>query len=143
MLKNGEILFTNPLLNTVFDGAIFNLREVVGANLSTRIASNRMFPMAIRKVSIYKKDEWKRRNGINLRMITGKVKHNEYIRNFNISVFEFPYYMRIRSNYRDFAFIEGVSSSDTKVYFDTYFSFIMNLFITLEKFKNDLVKMRS
>ena len=76
-------------------------------------------------------------------MITGKVKHNEYIRNFNISVFEFPYYMRIRSNYRDFAFIEGVSSSDTKVYFDTYFSFIMNLFITLEKFKNDLVKMRS
>jgi hypothetical protein len=143
MLKNGEISFINPLLNQVFYKSIFNLKESPGANLSRRIDNNRMFRMAMRKVSIYKKDEWKRSKNVNFRTRLGKTKKEEYMRNFTISIFEFPYYMRIRSNYRDFAFIEGVSSSDTKIYFETYFMFIMNLFTILNKFKDDLVKMRT
>lgn len=143
MLKSGEMLFTNSLLNKVFDGEIFSLRETTGANLSTKIAFDRMFQMAMRKASVYKKEEWKRRGSINLRTTTGKTKYVKYVTNFNFSIFEFPYYMRIRSNYRDFAFIEGVSSSDTKIYFETYFTFIMNLFVALEKLKDDLIRMRS
>jgi hypothetical protein len=143
MLERGEIIFTNPLLNQIFDGTIFNLKEVVGANLSRRIDIDRRFQMAMRKVSIYKKDEWKRKRNLNFRTLQGRTKRDNYIKNFKISIFEFPYYMRIRSNYRDFAFIEGVSSLDTKNYFETYFSFIMNLFIALEKFKSDLVNLRA
>lgn len=142
MLKDGDIMFTNPVINSVFDSKIFNFKELPGANLSRMVDSGRMFQMAMRKASMYKKDDWKRKSNINLRTNFGKQKMKDYLDNFEISIFEFPYYMRIRSNYRDFAFIEGVSSLDTKRYFEAYFSFTMNLFNLLETFKDELVKMR-
>lgn len=143
MLKAGDISFTNPLINSVFDKKIFNFKESPGANLKKSVDNIRMFQMAMRKASIYKRDDWKRKNNINLRTNSGKRKYEAYLENFSISIFEFPYYMRIRSNYRDFAFIEGVSSLDTKRYFEAYFSFTINFFILLDKFKDELIIMRS
>lgn len=142
MLKTCEISFNQDVLNTIFDKSIFDLKESPGANLSTKIDVGRMFSMAMRKVSVYKKDEFKRSNNLNYHTIKGKNKRDEYMDSFSISIFEFPYYMRIRSNYRDFAFIEGVSSYETKIYFDTYYAFIMNLFTILDKLKDDLTLMR-
>lgn len=142
-LEGGEIQFSNPLLNQVFNGSIFSLREISGANLSRRISIDRRYHMVMRKVSFYKRDEWKRRHNVNFRTITGRRRRGVFIRSFKISVFEFPYYMRIRSNYRDFAFIEGVSTWDTKNYFESYYFFIINLLIALENLKNQLVILRT
>lgn len=142
-LERGEIQFSNPVLNKVFDGSIFSLRETAGANLSRRIDIDRRYQMAIRKVSFYKRDEWKRKHNINFRTRNGRRRRDAYIRNFKISVFEFPYYMRIRSNYRDFAFIEGVSTWDTKNYFESYYLLILNFFVALENLKNYLVTTRA
>jgi hypothetical protein len=50
--------------------------------------------------------------------------------------------MRIRSNYRDFAFIDGVSTADTAQYFKKYFSFTVGFMKALEKVKAELVTMR-
>lgn len=138
-LECGELQFNNSLLNQVFDGEIFRVKELTGANLSKKISLSRRYQMAMRKVSYYKLDEWKRLSNVNLRTKSGKAKKNAYINSFRISIFEFPYYMRIRSNYRDFAFIEGVSTANTKVYFETYYSLIKNLFAALDNFKNDLI----
>lgn len=141
-LEVGEIKFSEPLLNEVFNKNILKLKEVSGANLSRRISIDRRYIMAIRKVANYKFDEWKRKEKINLRSKTGKIKRDKYLDSFRISIFEFPYYKRIRSNYRDFAFIEGISSHDTARYFNSYYNFALNLYQALYNLKRKMLKAR-
>jgi hypothetical protein len=141
-LEAGKIEFSEPLLNEVFNRNILKLKEASGANLSRRISSDRRYIMAIRKVANYKFDEWKRKEKINLRSKIGKIKRNKYLDSFRISIFEFPYYMRIRSNYRDFAFIEGVSNHDTARYFNSYYNFALNLYQALDNLKRKMIKAR-
>lgn len=141
-LETKEIEFNEALLNNVFDQSILKHKEISGANLSKRIGMDRRYTMAIRKIANYKLDLWKRREKINLKTKTGKTKNAEYLKKFKISIFEFPYYMRIRSNYKDFAFIEGVSSLDTALYFNSYYNFSLNLFNTLDRLKKSMLKAR-
>jgi hypothetical protein len=141
-LEKREIEFNEPLLNIVFDQNILALKEVSGANLSKRIHINRRFKMAIKKVANYKLDEWKRKEKISLRSKLGRNKKSEYLKKFKISIFEFPYYMRIRSNYRDFAFIEGVTVIDTAKYFNSYYNFSLNLYYALIGLKKYLLRVR-
>lgn len=141
-LEVGEIEFSNPLLNKVFDQNILKLTEISGANLSKRINIGRRYTMAIRKVANYKFEEWKRKEKVNLKSKTGKSKKEKYLESFRISIFEFPYYMRIRSNYRDFAFIEGVTNRDTACYFNSYYNFTLNLYHALDDLKRKMLKAR-
>jgi hypothetical protein len=46
--------------------------------------------------------------------------------------------MRLRANYRDFAFIEGVSSEDTAAYFNDYFAFAKHLYRALRGLQTQL-----
>jgi len=141
-LEVREIEFSEPLLNKVFDNNILKLKVASGANLSKNISIDQRYDMAIRKVASYKFEEWKRKQKVNFRSKAGKDKRDKYLENFKISVFEFPYYMRIRSNYRDFAFIEGVSSLDTALYFNSYYNFSLNLFNALNGLKQSMLKAR-
>jgi hypothetical protein len=59
-----------------------------------------------------------------------------------VSVFDFPYYMRIRSNYRDFAFIDGVTTDETADYFNSFFAFTVYFVKMLESLKTNLVNFR-
>lgn len=141
-LESKELNFNNPPLNEVFDKNILKHKEISGANLSRRIGLERMFKLAIKKIAKYKLEEWKRKNKISLRTKIGRIKKQKYLDNFKISIFEFPYYMRIRSNYRDFAFIEGISEQDTARYFNSYYNFSMNIYNAFEKLKRDMVVAR-
>lgn len=141
-LEAKEIEFSEPLLNNVFDRNIFKHKEVSGANLSRRIGIDRRYTMAIKKVAKYKLEEWKRKEKVNLKSNMGKSKREKYLESFKISIFEFPYYMRIRSNYRDFAFIEGVSNSDTARYFNSYYNFALNLHHALNNLKRNMLGVR-
>ena len=47
--------------------------------------------------------------------------------------------MRIRSNYRDFAFIDGVTVEDTKKYFNSYYGFSTNIVAALEDLLNNML----
>lgn len=127
-LASGEIAFDRDALNVVFDGGLFSHRDEPGANLSRSIGQERRFKMAMAKIADYKLDDWKRRNKISdFKTKESRSKRDEFIKRFTLSVFEYPYFMRVRANYRDFAFIEGISSKDTAQYFGTYFDFIMSL----------------
>ena len=141
-LEAKEVEFNEVLLNNVFDQSILKYKETTGANLSKRVSLDRRYTMAIRKIANYKLDEWKRKEKINLKTKTGKTKKAEYLKKFRVSIFEFPYYMRLRSNYRDFAFIEGVSTIDTALYFNSYYNFSLNLFNALNGLKQSMLKTR-
>ncbi|HVB20038.1 MAG TPA: hypothetical protein VNF51_02000 [Candidatus Paceibacterota bacterium] len=143
-LQRGEIEFSEPTLNQVFDGSILDYRVAAGANLSSRTSTADMYKMALRKIAHYKEEDWRRKNSINLRKSTHKIKYNNYLRKtLLVSIFDFPYYMRIRSNYRDFAFIDGISTAETAEYFKKYFNFTARFVRALEKLKKDSITARS
>lgn len=142
-LRSGEIQFSEPILNQVFDQAILNHTVKSGANLSSYTTKSDMYKMAIRKIAKYKLDDWKQKNHIDLRKSTHKIKCQQYLSSFTVSIFDFSYYMRIRSNYRDFAFIDGVTTTETAHYFNQFFGFTSGFVKALEGLKRDLIKLRS
>lgn len=141
-LKKKEIEFSNDILNQVFDSSILQYKVKSGANLSHSTSDCDMYKMAIRKIAIYKTEDWRQKNHIDLRKKTHKTRYQQYLDSFSISIFDFPYYMRIRSNYRDFAFIDGVSINETANYFNKFFSFTVFFVKSLEKLKKDLINAR-
>lgn len=143
-LKAGEIVFSVPELNIVYDQSILNHRNATGANLSTKTSDADMFKMAMRKIANYKIEDWKKRNRINAKRKADKLRLTHYLANdFFVSIFDFPYFMRVRSNYRDFAFIEGVSTASTARYFQQYFAFTVYFVKALEGLKKELLRTRS
>lgn len=142
-LRSNQISFSEQTLNSVYDRGILSIREVSGSNLSRSISTDRRYRMAMRKAAYYKKDDIKRRRNINLRTTSGRSEMESQLQRFQISLFEFPYYMRVRSNYRDFAFIEGITTADTKRYFEEYYRFIMNVFECLQNLKKSLAAERN
>lgn len=142
-LQTQEIQFSNAILNQVFDQTILTHKVASGANLSSRTTDDDMYKMAIRKIAKYKVDNWKQTNRINLKKKTDKAKFQNYLSNFSVSIFDFPYYMRIRSNYRDFAFIDGVTTDETAEYFNTFFAFTVHFVKMLESLKTNLVSSRT
>lgn len=142
-LKFGEIIFSEPLLNQVFDQSILKFKVKSGANLSRKTSKSEMYKMALRKISMYKLEDWKQKNNINLRKKSNKLKYQNYVKSLNISIFDFAYYMRIRANYRDFAFIDNVTTNDTASYFKYYFGFTVYLLKALEGLRKDLLSMRN
>lgn len=142
-LQAQEIQFSNAILSQVFDQTILTHKVASGANLSSRTTDDDMYKMAIRKIAKYKVDNWKQINRINLKKKTDKTKYQNYLSNFSVSIFDFPYYMRIRSNYRDFAFIDGVTTDETAEYFNTFFAFTVHFVKMLESLKTNLVSSRT
>lgn len=142
-LKSKEIEFSNQILNQVFDQTVLFYKVRSGANLSSRTTDETMYKMVVRKIATYKVNDWKQRNHINLRKSKDKVAYQNYLSNFSVSIFDFPYHMRVRSNYRDFAFIDGVTTNETANYFNAFFTFSSHFVKMLEKLIVDLVKMRA
>lgn len=140
-LLSKEISFSNPLFNQVFDSSILGYTSPIGANISKKTSDADLYKMAIRKVAIYKFEDWKAKR--NLRSASGKIEKTLYLKTFTVTIFDFFYYMRIRSNYRDFAFIENVTEDETADYFRKYFYFSANVFNSLKLLKNELKIMRT
>lgn len=141
-LRMKEIQFSEPILNQVFDKSIINYKAKIGANLSVNTNLEDMYKIAIRKIARYKVEDWKQKNRINIKRTTDKIKYQQYLSSFYVSIFDFIYMMRIRSNYRDFSFINEVTVGETAKYFRLYFAFTVNLFKALDGVKKDLVNMR-
>lgn len=143
-LKNNEIEFSVSELNVVYDQSILNHKNASGANLSKKTSDADMYKMAMRKIAIYKFEDWKKRNHFNGKKKADKAQLTHHLANdFFVSIFDFPYFMRVRSNYRDFAFIEGVSTTETARYFNEYLSFTAHFVKALEQLKKALVNARN
>ncbi|MCH7691543.1 MAG: hypothetical protein IIA17_10945 [candidate division Zixibacteria bacterium] len=142
-LEQNLISFSEPILNQVFDKTLLTLKTDSGANLSSKTNLPDMFEMVIRKIAKYKDEDWKSKNKIDLRKSAHREKHQKYLNSsFRVSIFDFAYFMRIRANYRDFAFIEGISSSETFEYFGKYYGFTLNLIGALDSLKTKLIAVR-
>lgn len=142
-LKTKEIKFSESILNQVFDHSILTHTVKSGANLSGLTTQPDMYKMAIRKIARYKIEEWKQKNHINLRKKLHKEKFEHHLKSFNVSIFDFAYHMRIRSNYRDFAFIDGVTTDDTAQYFKFYYYFTIYFKDALDGLVDGMIALRT
>ena len=97
----------------------------------------------MKKIAKDTRDDWKHKNNINLRKKDDKISYQNYLDSFKISIFDFLYCMRIRSNYREFAFIDDVTTDETAKYFNAFFAFTFSFVESLESMKKDLIKMRT
>lgn len=142
-LARKEIAFSEAKLNTVYDSAIFSHREAPGANLRSASADQHA-TLAMKKIAQYKLEEWKHLKRIpNFSSKKHRQERQTFLHNFQLSVFEFPYHMRLRANYRDFAFIEGVSSDETAAYFNDYFDFARDFWRALRYLHEQLLTART
>lgn len=139
-----EITFVEQKLNTVYDKSVFSHREAPGANLRAAIISGQHATQAMKKIAQYKLEEWMRHRKIpDFKHERHRQEKQKFHDEFRLSIFEFPYHMRLRANYRDFAFIDGVSSAETAVYFNDYFAFTRDFYRALQNLKNELVEART
>jgi hypothetical protein len=142
-LVAGEITFDNAKLNRIYDQKIFSHHEPPGANLRPATVLDQHAMLAMKKIAQYKLEEWKRLKRIpNFTAKKHRDEKQAFLRAFQLSIFEFPYHMRLRANYRDFAFIEGVSSAETALYFKDYFAFAGHFYRALKGLRDQLVKAR-
>ena len=142
LLEDGHIEFSNSILNQVFDKDIFIFKTKRGTNLKSNEGYNIIFKLAIKKVALYKHLKWKNDQKVDLRTKKGKQLNKNYLNNFKISIFEFPYYMRIRANYKDMAFIEDVNTTNTRKYFESYYNFSLSFHKAIFELIMDLKKQR-
>ena len=143
-LSSGEISFDKRELNTIYDRSIFSYCEPSGANLRQSLMSTQHTNLAMKKIANYKLEEWKRLRGIqNFRSTINRRARATYLQSFQLSIFEFPYYMRLRANYRDFAFIDGVTFDNTANYFNDYMGFCVSFYIALNSLRKQLIRART
>jgi hypothetical protein len=144
LLRDQRIRFSEPKLNEIFYRLILDHREASGANLRLHAAGDQFFKLAMKKAARYKFEEWKRRKKIrSFKGRANQLEKEKYLRDFKLSIFEFPYYMRLRANYRDFSFIEGATAAETAEYFRQYYQFARNLFLAFCHLKNQLAAART
>jgi len=143
-LETGKIVFGEPLLNIIYDQGIFSYRPPSGTNLRQTILRNSHRQQVMKKIAQYKLEEWQRSRAIpSFKSLRNRQAKSTYLDTFKLSIFEFPYYMRLRANYRDFAFIDGVTALDTRDYFNDYFTFSVGLYRALNGLKNQLYRART
>jgi len=143
-LAAGEMHFSEPELNAVYDKMIFSHHEAPGANLRPALTADQHTTLAMKKIALYKLEEWKRLRKISSFVTEESRKMRDaYLQRFQLSIFEFPYQMRLRANYRDFAFIDSVSSTDTANYFNDYLAFARYFYRALRGLKDQLVRART
>jgi hypothetical protein len=139
-LADGTLKFSEPLLNTVFDKSILNFRESRGAHLKTGVPDEDIYKLLMKKVATDKIENYKIANGIpDVRSAKNKERVEKFKNTLTVSIFDFFHLMRLRMNYRNFDFIDDVSSTSTKTYFEQYYKASGYFYTSLNNLKNKII----
>jgi hypothetical protein len=140
MLSDGSLQFSQPFFNQVFDKSILNFRTASGEHLKTLVADDVVYKLLMKKVANDKIENYKIVSGIpDVRSKKNKDKVEKFKSTMTVSIFDFFYLMRLRLNYRDFDFIDGIPASDTKEYFEKYYQAAGFFYVCFNNLKNKLI----
>ncbi len=141
MLKKSELQFSKALLNSVFDQSILNFVSKSGEHLRNDAQDDRVYSLIMKKVANGKIDNYKIVQGLSGRRPKDKARIVNFTKNMEVTIFDFFHLMRLRMNYRNLNFVDNVSSSDTKVYFEKYYASADNFYKCFSGYINDLIKL--
>jgi hypothetical protein len=140
MLADGSLQFSEPILNQVFDKSILNFKTAPGEILRKNVPDDVVYKAIMRKVANEKIIGFKLSKGItHTRSAVNRKEVEKYKQTMTVSIFDFFYQMRLRLNYRNFDFVDNVPASQTKAYFDGYFTAAGYFFSCFSNLKNKLV----
>lgn len=140
MLENFEIQFNKSLLNLVFDEKILNFTTKSGEHLKRNIADDVIYKLIMKKVANGKIDNYKIVQCLSGRRAKEKIKIDNFKKSVRVSIFDFFHLMRLRMNYRNLNFVDDIMSSDTKLYFEKYYTSADNFYKCFTKYINELIK---
>jgi hypothetical protein len=135
----GTLYFSCPLFNTVCNKNILKFRTRSGEVLSEDISDERLMSLIMKKIASDKLGDYKTRKRLDCRKPGDRKLFAKEKDAINISIVDFFYSMRIRTNYKDMSFIDEVSAEQARTYFIEYFKAADNFCVCLNDLKNDLI----
>ena len=140
MLANGTLTFSQPVFNLVFDKKILNYTTTPGDNVRSSTKDEVIFNLIMKYIAKHKILDFKEREGIkDIRFKKNKERVNKFKNNMSISIFDFFYVMRIKSNYKNSDFITDISSQKTKKYFEEYYRAGDYFYKSLKKLTDEII----
>ena len=145
MIKEGKISFNKDNFNIVcpFIEAI-SFKTKRGDNFKKDLEEELRIKGILKKLCSYKFESYRRDEKIKeFRTKKDKEKKKLFFENNEISLFEFFYWYRIKTNYRDLSFLDQeVYSGEIAQFYENYYLLTMNFYIALKDLINDISKKR-
>lgn len=138
-IANGTVKFSCPFFNQTCDKTILGFRSQSGEVLSHTITDERLVSLVMKKIARDKLEDFKVRRGLDCRRKGDRQRYRKEEIGLKISVVDFFYSMRIRTNYRDMSFLDDLDAERTRTYFLEYHEASGNFYDCLNNLKNDLI----
>jgi len=140
LLSSKKLSFSNKNLDRIFNSSILDFKSKSGEHLKNDIDNDSVYKLIMKKIAKDKMNEFKRKRSLNLRKKKDNDIYKKEKEKLEISIFDYFYLMRLRSNYRNSDFIDSVNSKHTKEYFTSYYHSISKLYKILSNFINLKIK---
>jgi hypothetical protein len=137
-LESKELILSESRFDTVFQRTILEFRETSGEHLRSNAGDTLIHNLVMKKIGSYKLENRKINNHWNLRLKKDQAEREKFLNKMKVSIFDFFYLMRIKSNYSGFNFIEDIPATDTARYFRSYFRTAENFRICFQKLREEL-----
>ncbi|MGA2130227.1 MAG: hypothetical protein ABSG05_01260 [Candidatus Pacearchaeota archaeon] len=145
MLKNKDILFSKAGFNMVesCEEAI-NFISKSGDTLRLSVDEQTRINSILKKLCKYKFEDFCRYTGLkHFQTKIDRKKKEGFFKNSEISLFEFFYWYRIKTNYRDLDFLnQEIYSGEIIEFYQNYYFLTMNFYNSLKNLINELSKKR-
>ena len=144
-LAEKDIAFSKDEFNIVSsceDAISFN--SASGDTLKRDVEDNIRAKSILKKLCRYKLEDFQRSENIkNFRKKKDREKKKAFLESNFISLFEFFYWYRIKTNYRDLAFLDQeIDEKDIIKFYENYYSLTINFYDALKELINDISKKR-
>ena len=138
-ITNCTVVFSCLLFNRACDKTILKFRTRSGEVLCHDITDERLISLIMKKIATDKLQDFKARKEIDCRNPKEKRVYESEENKLKISIVDFFYSMRIRTNYKDMSFIDEVDADRTRSYFIEYYEAADNFYNCFNELKNDLI----
>lgn len=138
-LRGKEISFSYPGFNETYDKSILIFKSRSGEILSESVSDELLLKLIMKKIVKDKLKDTAARQSINRRTGKGRKTFAKLQDSINISIVDFFYSMRIRTNYKDMAFIDGLDADSTRRYFLQYYEAANNFYTCFSELKNTVI----
>lgn len=145
LLKANKLKFNKEEFSLVAScGDAFAFSSVSGDTLKREVDDNLRAKSVLKKLCKYKLEDFCRYKNIRSFMKKeDRLKKESFLKNSEISLFEFFYWYRIKTNYRDLSFLDQeVYEKDIVKFYECYYFLTLNFYNSLKKLINEISNKR-
>ena len=145
LIKEKKVSFNKINFNIVLSCKdAISFVSKAGDTLRDQVDDEKRVKSLLKKLCKYKFDDFCRYSGLRVfRDKASKLKKEGFFNNSEISLFEFFYWYRIKTNYRDLSFLDKeIYNGDIVKFYDGYYSLTIDFYHALKKLVNSMAKQR-